>query len=78
MYTSQNAGLTKDGKRKTFDYTFDTNTGASDPGSGDVKVNNGTQRSATAIYISQNINKGDILVKIGTKIKKQLPIIKGN
>ena len=23
MYTNWNAGLTKDGKRKTFDYTFD-------------------------------------------------------
>ena len=31
----------------TFDYTFSTNTSVSDPGSGFIKLNNGTQTSAT-------------------------------
>ena len=35
----------------TFDYTFKADTGATDPGTGGIKLNNATQSSATVMYI---------------------------
>lgn len=40
------------------EYDFDTDTTATDPGSGDVKFNNATPASVTAIYISQTTDAG--------------------
>ena len=41
----------EDGAIPGYFYKFDTNTADSDPGAGELKFNNGTYASATAIYI---------------------------
>ena len=41
----------EDGAIPGYRYTFDTSTTDADPGSGDLRFNNGTYASATAIYI---------------------------
>ena len=41
----------EDGAIPGYRYTFDTSTTDADPGSGDLRLNNGTYASATAIYI---------------------------
>jgi hypothetical protein len=42
-----------DGADAGFRYTWDTNTSASDPGTGEIKGNNATVASITALYISE-------------------------
>ena len=39
-------------------YTFDTSTTNSDPGAGKIRLNNGTQNAATALYISKTDAQG--------------------
>jgi hypothetical protein len=41
----------EDGAIPGYRYTFDTSTTDADPGAGDIRFNNGTYASATAIYI---------------------------
>jgi hypothetical protein len=41
-----------------FSYTWDTNTSASDPGTGEIKGNNGTIASITELYISETDGDG--------------------
>jgi hypothetical protein len=41
----------EDGAIPGYRYTFDTSTSDADPGSGDIRFNNGTYASATVIYI---------------------------
>jgi len=48
----------------TFRYVFSTALGASDPGSGNLKLNNATQASATALYVSAT--DADGITAIGT------------
>ena len=43
---------------KGYFYKFDTNTADSDPGAGELKFNNGTYASATAIYIDDDDANG--------------------
>ncbi len=44
----------EDGAIPGYRYTFDTSTTDADPGSGDIRFNNGTYASATAIYIDDS------------------------
>lgn len=46
-----NTGAT--GKAAGYSYTWNTSTASSDPGSGQLKANNATLSSATAVYISE-------------------------
>ena len=48
----------EDGAIPGYFYKFDTNTADSDPGAGEVKFNNGTYASATAIYINDADSNG--------------------
>ncbi len=48
----------EDGAIPGYFYKFDTNTTDSDPGAGEVKFNNGTYASATAIYINDADSNG--------------------
>jgi len=44
----------EDGAIPGYRYTFDTSTTDADPGSGDIRFNNGTYASATVIYIDDS------------------------
>ena len=48
----------EDGAIPGYFYKFDTNTADSDPGAGELKFNNGTYASATAIYIDDDDANG--------------------
>ena len=48
----------EDGAIPGYFYKFDTNTADSDPGAGELKFNNGTYASATAIYINDADSNG--------------------
>jgi len=50
-----------DGRNAGFLYQFNTNTAASDPGSGKLKFNNATFSSATVLYISETDNDSNSL-----------------
>lgn len=47
-----------------FQYGFDTDTTATDPGSGDVKFNNATLSSVTAIYISETTDQSQAIAEV--------------
>ena len=47
-----------DGAVPGYTFTFDNGTSDADPGSGDIRFNNGTYASATAIYIDDNASNG--------------------
>ena len=47
-----------DGAVPGYTFTFDNGTSDADPGSGDIRFNNGTYASATAIYIDDNDSNG--------------------
>jgi hypothetical protein len=49
------------GRNAGFRYTWSTNTAASDPTSGKIKVNNAAPGSATALYISETDADGNAL-----------------
>lgn len=42
----------------TMDYLFDTGTGNSDPGSGNFRLNNATENTATALYVNTTSHDG--------------------
>jgi hypothetical protein len=47
-----------DGAVPGYTFTFDNGTSDADPGSGEIRFNNGTYASATAIYIDDNDSNG--------------------
>ena len=62
----------------TFDYTFDTTITASDPGTGNIRFNNATLSSATAMYIdASNDASTDISTFLNT-IDDSTSTIKGH
>ena len=62
----------------TFDYTFDTSTGNSDPGTGKLRLNNSTVSSATALYIDVEDDNGTDISSFLTTIDDSTSTIKGH
>ena len=57
-YWDKAAAAGADGQDAGIKYTFDADTGDTDPGTGDLKLNNGTYSAVTEVYISDNEANG--------------------
>ena len=62
----------------TLDYTFDSNTGNSDPGTGRLKFNNTVLSSATQLYISENDDSSVDVTALLQTIDDSTSTIKGH
>jgi hypothetical protein len=62
----------------TLDYTFDSNTGNSDPGTGRLKFNNNVLSSATQLYISENDDSSVDVTALLQTIDDSTSTIKGH
>ena len=62
----------------TFDYTFEADTNASDPGIGRLKFNNGTLSSATEMYIDDRDDDFNDLQSYLRTIDDSTSVIKGH
>ena len=62
----------------TFDYTYSTTTTASDPGTGNLRFNNTTFSSATALYIDNNNDASTNLSTFLNTIDDSTSSIKGH
>ena len=62
----------------SFDYTFDTSTADSDPGTGKIRLSNSTQTSAAEAYIDITDDDGNSIQSFLLSIKAVTSAIKGH
>ena len=61
QHSSGSSGVDGNFGGASFYYTFESNTTNANPGSGDIRLDNGTQNAATGIYICDTDEDGNTI-----------------